>query len=88
MKKAMMSMGEMLSAPMVPAATSSRPMAKMARRNRLAIRGPVIKLRGKTKRAKGTPAMWVILRLQSALGRHMRMAANMPTTASRITLGT
>ena len=52
-KNTMMSIGEMLLAPMVPSWTSCRPIARMASRKRTAINGAVIKFMGKLSRTKG-----------------------------------
>lgn len=49
-KNTMMSIGEMLSAPSVPALTSALPMADIARRNRSAIKGAVTKFMGNSSR--------------------------------------
>ena len=48
----MMSYGAMLSAPMIPSYTSSRPIAEIASRKRLAIKGAVIKFIEKSNRTK------------------------------------
>ncbi|KAK8194345.1 hypothetical protein M8818_007534 [Zalaria obscura] len=52
MKNTMISMGEMLFAPMIPSCTSCRPIAKMASKKRSAINGAVMKFNGKLSRTK------------------------------------
>ena len=52
-KKAMISIGEMLFAPMVPSCTSLWPIAKIASKKRSAMSGAVTKLMGNLNRMKG-----------------------------------